>query len=151
MLKKIHCGHGVAIALGSFIAFILFMIFIFPNGKQNSELVSQNYYEDELAYQKVIDAKKNADQLSEKPQYQQNKEGIRITFPSNASIDQKLVSFELYRTDDANLDVKKEISVDAQNALLIPAKVLTKGSYTLKLKWKSNKKPYQLDYDILWK
>lgn len=151
MLKKIHWGHGVAIALGSFIAFILFMIFIFPNGKQNSELVSQNYYEDELAYQKVIDAKKNADQLSEKPQYQQNKEGIRITFPSNASIDQNLVSFELYRTDDANLDVKKEISVDAQNALLIPAKVLTKGSYTLKLKWKSNKKPYQLDYDILWK
>jgi len=95
--------------------------------------------------------KKNADQLSEKPQYQQNKEGIRITFPSNASIDQNLVSFELYRTDDANLDVKKEISVDAQNALLIPAKVLTNGSYTLKLKWKSNKKPYQLDYDILWK
>jgi hypothetical protein len=55
---KFTWGHGIVVALGLFISFILYLIFIFPIGKQNSELVTENYYEDELSYQKVIDAKK---------------------------------------------------------------------------------------------
>lgn len=151
MFKNFSWGHGIILALGSFIAFILFMIFIFPNGKQNSELVSDHYYEDELAYQEVIDAKKNADQLADKPQYQQLAEGIRIVFPQQISPDSRTVKVTLFRTDDSNLDVKKDLSLDAQNALLIPKKVLSNGSYTLKIKWAQNKRPYQIDYDVLWK
>ena len=66
-MKKFTWGHGIAIALGSFICFILYLILIFPIGKQNSELVTESYYEDELAYQKVIDAKANADNQKTKP------------------------------------------------------------------------------------
>ena len=150
MFKKFKWGHGVALALGLFIAVILFMILVFPNGQKNSELVSQNYYEDELTYQKVIDAKNNADQLAEKPQYQQIPEGMKIQFPVNLVADNKKVNFELFRTDDANLDVKKELQLDNQNSILIPEKVIKKGSYTLKVKWSQNKKPYQVDYDVLW-
>ena len=79
MLKKFTWGHGVVLMLGSFIAFILFMIIVFPNGQQNAELVSDDYYADELQYQQVIDAKNNADQLTEKPIYQQNDSGISIS------------------------------------------------------------------------
>ncbi|UOE40897.1 FixH family protein [Chryseobacterium suipulveris] len=151
MLKKFNWGHGVILALGSFIAFIMFMVLVFPNGQQNSELVSQSYYEDELQYQQVIDAKNNAEKLTEKPSYQQSTEGIKITFPATETVDNKAVHFELFRTDDANLDVKKELTLDNQNAILIPSKVLVKGSYTLKVKWQKDKKHYQVDYDVLWK
>ena len=41
--------------------FILFLIFVFSHGMKNSELISDNYYQDELTYQDVIDAKTNAD------------------------------------------------------------------------------------------
>ncbi|WP_226063409.1 FixH family protein [Kaistella polysaccharea] len=150
MFKKFTWGHGVAVALGSFIAFILFMIFIFSNGQQNSELVSDNYYEDELVYQQVIDAKKNAEQLTEKPTFKQIPAGIKILFPTAVLPETRKVDFELFRTDDANLDVKKELALDASNALLIPKQVISKGSYTLKIKWLQNKKPYQVDYDVLW-
>lgn len=150
MFKNFHWRHGVAIALAAFIGFIMFMVLVFPNGKQNSELVSDNYYEDELAYQTVIDAKKNAEQLGEKPVYQQTKDGIKITFPASEHPDHKNISFVLFRTDDKNLDVKKELSLDGGNSVLIPAKVLKQGSYTLMLKWKQNNKPFQLDYDVLW-
>ena len=149
MFKNFSWGHGIILALGTFIAFILFMIFIFPNGKQNSELVSEHYYEDELAYQDIIDAKNNAAQLTVKPEYAQIPEGIKIKFPS-AIPDQKKVNITLFRTDDANLDVKKELQLDNQNSILIPEKVIKKGSYTLKVKWSQNKKPYQVDYDVLW-
>jgi hypothetical protein len=151
MFKKFNWGHGIVLALGLFIAFILFMIFVFPNGKQNSELISDDYYQDELQYQNVIDAKKNADALPEKPVYSQLPEGIKITFPKEIQPDNKTVNFNLFRTEDKNLDVKKDLQTDAENAVLIPEKVISHGSYTLKIKWTENKKPYQIDYDVLWK
>ncbi|KEY18218.1 FixH family protein [Kaistella antarctica] len=151
MFKKFNWGHGVALALGLFIAFILFMVFGFTYGQQNSELVSDDYYGDELVYQEVIDAKNNADALAAIPKYQELKEGMKITFPGTIIPEDKHVKFELFRTDDANLDVKKEVDVDANNEILIPKQVISKGSYTLKIKWSQNKKPYQVDYDVLWK
>ena len=151
MFKKLTWGHGVAIALASFIAFILFMIFVFSNGMQNSELISDNYYHDELTYQDVINAKNNADKLSEKPIYKQTSEGIAIIFPENNAPENSKVNIELFRTEDSNLDVKKELTLNEKNEIIIPATVINKGSYTLKVKWNKNKTPYQIDYDVQWK
>lgn len=151
MFKKFNWGHGIAIALGSFMAFILFMILIFPNGKQEAELVTDHYYNEELLYQSVIDSKKNAAQLPVKPIYNQNAKGISITFANEIMPDQKKVSINLFRTNDATLDVVKDLTLDQKKTLLIPANVIAKGSYTLKVKWAKNKKPYQLDYDVEWK
>ena len=149
-MKKLHWGHGLAIALGCFILFILFLILVFPMGKQNAEMISNNYYEEELQYQDIIDAKKNAAKLAEIPAYKSTSEGMLITFPSNIKVDDNTVNFILFRTNDSNLDVKKEVTLQ-HNLFLIPKKVISAGSYTLKLKWKENKIPYQVDYDILWK
>ncbi len=151
MLKKFTWGHGVVLMLGSFIAFILFMIIVFPNGKQNAELVSDDYYADELQYQQVIDAKNNADQLTEKPIYQQNDSGISIVFPETIAPENGNAHFELFRTNDSNLDVKKDLALNAQHTLQIPKQILVPGSYTLKIKWTLKNKPYQIDYDIQWK
>lgn len=149
-MKKLHWGHGLAIALGCFIIFILFLIFVFPMGKQNAEMISNNYYEEELEYQQVIDAKNNATKLKQQPAYKATSEGMMISFPNEIMPDNGKVNFVLFRTNDSNLDVKKEIALQ-HNVFLIPKKVISAGSYTLKLKWKENKIPYQVDYDILWK
>ena len=149
-MKNLNWGHGLAIALGSFIIFILFLILIFPMGKQNAEMISNNYYEEELKYQDVIDAKNNAAKLEKTPTYKATSEGILISFPDNIKVDKDIANFVLFRTEDSNLDVKKEVTLQ-HNLFLIPKKVISKGSYTLKLKWTENKKPYQVDYDILWK
>lgn len=127
------------------------MIFGFTRGQQTSELVSNDYYGDELVYQEVIDAKNNAGKLTEIPKYEELSSGMKITFPSATVPEDKKVKLELFRTDDANLDVKKEEVLDANNVILIPKQVLSKGSYTLKLKWSNTKIPYQVDYDVLWK
>lgn len=131
--------------------FILSMIFIFSRGWQNAEMVSDNYYEEELAYQDIIDAKNNADNLPVKPLFNQSSEGIKITFPQNLPVDNSKVNFHLFRTDDAKLDVDKNVNLDQNNAIVIPGKIIFPGSYTLKIRWEQNKKPYQMDYDILWK
>ncbi|MGZ5211966.1 MAG: FixH family protein, partial [Kaistella sp.] len=105
----------------------------------------------ELAYQEVIDAKNNADLLTEKPVYQQNASGIIVTIPQNIKPENSKVYFELFRTDDSNLDVKKDVTLDARNQFKIPGTVIFPGSYTLKIKWENNKKTYQIDYDVQWK
>ncbi|MGV8914228.1 MAG: FixH family protein [Kaistella sp.] len=150
MFKKFDWGHGIVLALGSFIAFILFMILIFPEGQQNADLVTDDYYTEELHYQQVIDAKNNADQLSEKPVYSQSSAGIQLTFPESIKPENSKVNFELFRTNNSNLDVKKELTLDSKNSILIPSKVLAPGSYTLKIKWQFKNKPNQFDYDVQW-
>ncbi len=151
-MKKFTWGHGVVAALGAFILFILGMIFLFPLGKKNAEMVSDNYYEEELVYQQVIDAKNRADTLKLRPQYFQDHNGIKITFPENINSNNSTVSFVLNRTEDRNLDInKKSQPLDQKNSFLIPAKVLTKGNYTLRLSWIKDKTDYRIDYDVVWK
>lgn len=148
-MKNLNWGHGLMIALGCFIIFILTLIFTFPTSN-NADLVSDNYYEEELEYQKIIDAKHNAAKLKQLPTQKLTTNGIEITFPENIVVDGNKVNFVLFRTEDSNLDVKKEITLH-HNYFIIPSKVISKGSYTLKLRWTENKKPYQVDYDIVWK
>lgn len=150
-MKNFSWGHGVFIALAAFIIFILSMLFLFPNGQKNSEMVTDNYYEEELKYQDVIDAKKRADTLQEKPVYSQDKAGIRITFPQDYNNSDTTVKFVLNRTDDQNLDVHKAVQLDANKSFLIPGQILKMGNYTLRLSWTKDKSDYRMDYDVIWK
>jgi len=150
-MKNFSWGHGVVIALLAFIVFILSMMFLFPNGQKNSEMVTDNYYEEELQYQDVIDAKKRADDLPEKPTYSQNANGIKISFPKDYNNSNTTVKFVLNRTDDQNLDIKKSEQLDANQSILVPAQVLKMGNYTLRLMWTKDKTDYRMDYDVIWK
>lgn len=150
-MKNFSWGHGVVIALLAFIVFILSMMFLFPNGQKNSEMVTDNYYEEELKYQDVIDAKKKADDLQEKPVYSQDKNGIKITFPKDYDNSNTTVKFVLNRTDDQNLDIKKSVQLDATKSFVIPSQILKVGNYTLRLTWTKDKTDYRMDYDVIWK
>lgn len=126
-------------------------MFLFPNGQKNSEMVTDNYYEEELQYQDVIDSKKRADELQEKPVFSQDTNGIKITFPENNTHSNTTVKFVLNRTDDQNLDIKKSVDLDANHTFIIPAQVLKMGNYTLRLSWTKDKTDYRMDYDVIWK
>lgn len=149
---KISWGHGVVIALGAFMLFIVGMILIFPMGKQNAELITDNYYEEELHYQDVIDAKNRADKLVQNPELKLiTQKGIEVFFPKEFNNTNSKIDFHLFRTNDSNLDVKREISLDQNNSFSIPKSVIQTGNYTLKLKWIKDKVTYQRDFDIEWK
>lgn len=150
-MKNFTWGHGVFLALAAFIIFILSMLFLFPNGQKNSEMVTDHYYEEELEYQTVIDAKRRADTIKEKPSFSQNADGIKLTFPKDINNANSQIKFVLNRSDDQNLDIKRTEQLDANQSFIIPANVLTKGNYTLRLMWTKNKTDYRLDYDVIWK
>ena len=150
MLKKFTWGHGIIVALGSFMIFILSLIMYFTSTWKNSELITDNYYEEELAYQNVINAKNKALKLKELPVYQQNASGIHIIFPSEINNQNSKFKIDLHRAEDQKLDIIREIELTGQNSIFIPAKVLVKGNYVLRVMWKKDNEDYQLDYDVIW-
>lgn len=150
MFKKFTWGHGVAVALGAFMIFILSLIFLFTRNWKNSELITENYYEEELMYQNVIDAKENADNLQTKPVYSQDVSGIKITFPAEFNNANTEFRIDLHRAEDKNLDVVRDIDLDASNSIFIPANILVKGNYVLRTHWKKENKNYQIDYNLIW-
>ena len=149
---KISWGHGVVIALGCFMLFILGMIFLFPINKQNAEMITEDYYEEELHYQKVIDAKRNADSLENKPTIDLiTDKGIVINFPKEFTNTDTKFNFYLYHQADKNLDIKKDFTLDNNNQMTIPNVLLKKGHYVLKINWFHNNTEYQRDFEIVWK
>lgn len=150
-MKKFTWAHGVVVALLSFMCFILYLIFIFSSGQQNSDLVTENYYEDELGYQKVIDAKNNVETLEKKPFFAQLPYGVRLVFPEEAIQPNEKIHFELYHTSDQNKDKKGDMVLDNSRTLLLPKSLFALGSYTLKIRWNNAGKDYQIDYNLQWK
>ncbi len=150
MFKNFTWGHGIVLALGSFMIFILSMIFLFSRGQKNSELITDNYYEEELQYQQVIDAKNNADDLETKPVYSQNANGVSVKFPPEINNGNTKFQIDLHRAEDRNLDVIRELPLNNENALFLPGEILAKGNYVLRVMWTKDQKKYQMDYDIIW-
>ncbi|RCU44094.1 nitrogen fixation protein FixH [Chryseobacterium lacus] len=150
MLKNFTWGHGIVVALGSFMIFILSLIWYFTSTWKNSELITDNYYEEELAYQNVIDAKNKATNLKELPVYHQNESGISVTFPSEINNSNSKFRIDLHRAEDQKLDIIREMELDQRNSIFIPAKVLAKGNYVLRVMWKKDNEEYQIDYDLIW-
>ena len=84
MKIKINWGTAIVIAMVLFMVFILQFVYrSITVDKYNHELVSDDYYKDELYYQKEIDKLNNANQLVLNATLQSNKEGFLITFPKD--------------------------------------------------------------------
>ncbi len=152
MKFKFTWGHGVIIALACFIIFICTLIFTVGFSENTFDLVTDNYYEEEINYQQEIDATNNASLLKEKPKIEIIPDsGIKITFPKEFNSINTIGKFKLIRANSQALDInKKEFDWVPSNTLFIPAKVLVKGNYTLKLYWTKEKTNYQMEIPIKW-
>lgn len=151
MSFKFHWGHGIMLFLGFFIIFIMSFVYktLFVSDYDHV-LVSEEYYKDEIGYQKEIDKMNNAAQLKENVKLVTNDQGIEVVFPSFLD-PKKITGFvDLQRSNDVKLDLNKELKLDSLN-FLIPADQLKKGVYTVKVVWEYDKIPYQLNEKVNFK
>lgn len=112
------------------------------------ELVSKDYYKDELRYQDRIDGRNNAEQIG-KVAVTQNAESVEIALP--AEMKGLPVSGEVWfycQTDDSK-DHRIPLQVDESGRQLILKKELAKGSYELKLNWEASSKPYYTEQKLI--
>ena len=76
---KIGWGWKIALLYGGFVLLISTMVI--ASNRQHFDLVSKNYYDAEIAYQKVIDAGKNQSALSAAITVHASATAVTIEFP----------------------------------------------------------------------
>lgn len=125
-----------------FIVFAALMATLVYKATQTKfELVSKDYYQDELRYQDKIDGAANA-ALEAPISIQVNDEIISIEFPDaqkNANITGEAW---FYCSVDATKDKRFVLSVDSTGIQRIERKGLQKGDYQVKISYEINQKKY---------
>jgi hypothetical protein len=109
---------------------------------QDFDLVSKDYYQEEMNYQSRIDKISNAQNLETPLQFELKNENeiLELHFPENMKNISGTV--QLYRPTNAKKDVKVKIQTDTHNSQVISTKNLEKGLWRVKIDWQHNLTEY---------
>ncbi len=150
MKIKFNWGTGIVIAMVLFMAFILQFVYkSVAMDKYNHELVSEDYYKDELYYQQEIDKINNGNQLEQNVTFERVKEGFLITFPQQMDVSKITGTVEFQRPSNKSLDFQQEISLKGSK-LLINHTNLVSGKWKVKIDWKHDDKEYMLKEAVFY-
>lgn len=134
-------NFGVKVTIGylSFVALILTLVFM--SFGEKVELVSKDYYAQELKFQDKIDAINNEKALEKSISHSIS--GKQITLVADSALISKDFSGDInfFRPSDSDLDVKMKMNFN-NGQQVIDTKDLTHGTYKMQLSWISNGKHF---------
>ncbi|TYP97383.1 FixH protein [Tenacibaculum adriaticum] len=147
---KINWGTGIVIAIIAFMSFIMFMVVtMITDKKYDHDLVTEKYYQKELAYQKNIDAIKNVKELKEAIRTEKTPLGLKIFFPSSFNLNEIKGKVFLYRPSNKQLDFEMPISI-TDTYLLVPEKNLLEGRWNMDISFTYNTKEYLFQKELIY-
>lgn len=139
---KINWGTGLVIVLILFVAFILyFVIRISTEDKYDYDLVTEEYYKQEMVLQSEIDAQQNSFALKGKIQGEKTAEGWMMTFPEDLDYAAITGTVSLYRPSDKRLDFDLPLKL-YNGQILIPNDRLVAGRWNTIVNWQYEGKEY---------
>ena len=147
---RINWGVGIVIAFVLFIGFIMFFVIkMNTEDKYDHDLVTDEYYQEELKYQDAIDKEANAKTLKTDIQWKKTDDGILIEFPSDIDYNKISGKVFLYRPSNKQLDMEIPISL-SDHYLLIPDDRLLDGRWNISVDWQYNKTKYLFKEEIVY-
>jgi hypothetical protein len=147
---KINWGTAIVIAFIGFISFILYFVISMSTNKElNHDLVSEDYYQQELKYQDDINKIENAKKLATNLSYKKTENGLLIHFPEDLDFKNIKGKVFLYRPSNKQLDFEVLISLSNYN-LLIPDNRLLDGRWNIKIDWKHNNQSYMYKTNVVY-
>lgn len=136
-------GTKITILYIGFVILITSLVFISANNK--NELVSKNYYEQELAYQDRIDAINNEKRLAVTINYEILDEFIVLEYLNNEIKKDFKGEILFFRPSDSTKDQKIDLKFDQEGEQIINKNKLSKGVYKMCISWKNDKKSFYKD------
>ncbi|TXE10645.1 FixH family protein [Gelidibacter salicanalis] len=147
---KFNWGTGIVLAFIGFISFILyFVISMTVNKKYEHDLVTENYYAQELEFENELHKQRNAQALDQDLLWAHTEDGLVISFPKDMSPSDITGKVFLYRPSSKQLDFESAISLSDHN-LLIPDKRLLDGRWNIKVDWQYKGNSYIFKKDITY-
>jgi len=144
---KINWGTGIAIVLSLFAISMGYAVY--KAVQQNYDLVTDDYYAEELAYQDRIDQKRNALVLEDKASILLSEAGILIQIPQELKGKTAEMQLEMYCVTEADNDFKTSQIDWAVDDIAIPREKLSSGRWTAKLTLDVDGKGYYFDPQVL--
>ena len=142
---KIGWGWKIALLYGGFV--VLIVSLVVASNHQHFDLVSKNYYEDEIAYQKVLDAGKNQSQLSQPLLIHANERSVIIDFPEEFK--NKLLTGTIHFYSPVNSEWDRTFKINADNnCVTISRNDLRNTRYTTKITCSVNGKSYYQESEL---
>ncbi|WP_212000996.1 FixH family protein [Chitinophaga sp. HK235] len=133
-------GHKIIIVFVVFAAGIITLVT--KSMRTKIDMVTKDYYTEELKYQQVIDGKVNARTLSAPISITQQSEGITVTFPQELHGTNLSGKIKFYRPSDAAMDVEMPLILNNDGRQMINRQLFSKGNYLVKVQWENQGKPF---------
>ena len=140
-------GHKLILVFLAFGTMMTYMVY--RSTKTNYDLVSPEYYKDEIAYQQVIDGAARAGKLSGKVSVSQSDNVLAIRFPGEMRNSSLKGSALFYCSFDARRDKKILLDTGPDAVQEIDSRQFVPGYYILKLSWSSRDEQYYSEQPIL--
>ncbi len=127
---KISWGWKIALLYSTFV--VLMVSLVIASSRQQFDLVSKDYYKEEIAYQDVIDAGKNLAALSGSLEISANENAVRIVFPPEFG--GRVISGDIRFYSGVHAAWDRSFKINASgNTVTIPRAELVNTKYTIKI------------------
>ena len=144
---KFNWGTGIFIFYTAFVVFILALVY--RTTQENIDLVTDDYYQQELEYQDIIRKKANATNLDSGLTYSINKMNVVFSFPpAQKEIDGNI---KIYRASNKKFDKDFEIDLNDQNKMIVSMDNSPLGLYKMMVLWENDSIGFYVEEDIYLK
>lgn len=133
-------GFRITILYLSFVALIVTLVVLCYG--QKVELVSKDYYKQELQYQDRIDAINNANSATNTINYSIGSKEVTLSVSPEFLQGGYKGTVNFFRPSDSSKDFNAELKFDAGGKQIIASNKLEKGLYKMQLSWESGGKNY---------
>ena len=142
-------GKGITIGITVFVVATLSVVSYLIS--LDFYLVNQDYYQDGVEYQNVIDAKDRAKQMDEQVLilFDDTRTAVRIVFPESVHTTAENGLVNLYRPNTPDMDPALDLFFEAGSTHIIPLDGLDKGKWKLDLSWFIDGKHYIIQKDLI--
>lgn len=144
---KMNWGTGITIALVIYMVSVVgVVIFTF---QKDVNLVTEDYYAQELAYDDQIARIRNTDALEFKPEleYVRGAEAVQLTFPTNITPEEGTVLF--YRPSDFTQDRSYKLKLNSDHFQAFDFTNMSKGMWKVKLQWEMAGSSYYQEFVVV--
>jgi nitrogen fixation protein FixH len=125
--------------------------FVLYCSRQPVELVSADYYEQEMRFQKRYDSTARAQHLAAPASvsYEASAQRITVQLPPGQGPQAVSGSIELYRPSDSGLDRTVSLQVDSSGTQHVDAAALRPGLWKVRVSWTVDNQSYFTDQKVV--
>ena len=142
---KFNWGTGIIITSLLFMSFIVMLVV--KTYQHKVDLVSEDYYNQELHFQEKINKMNNVKSETDKVKWKLEEDELIFQFPLN----EKYIptgTIEFFRPSDSGKDLIVPIFTDKGNKQCLRKELLSHGLYKIKIDWETNHKKYYIEEDV---